>query len=104
MFVILAFLVLMVIAPLISPHVPGPMRKWALMISSLVCLSPFFLWEVLFPPAIELTAYSETVDYEFRDETYAVEFGLLNQVDRDREASDGSRKQVDENAVPHITA
>jgi len=43
-------------------------------------MSPFFLWETLFPPAIELTAYSDTVDYEFRDESYAFAFGVLNEI------------------------
>ena len=81
LFAILAFFVLGVLDPLISPHVPKPMRKWALMISVMICLVPLFLLEIWFPPAIDLTAYSDTVDYEFRDEFYALQFSLLNRTD-----------------------
>ena len=26
---------------------------------------PYFLWEVIFPPAIDITAFKDRVDYEF---------------------------------------
>ena len=45
---------------------------------SLVCLAPYILWEIFFPPAIDITAYSESIDYEFRDSDYAFDFAELN--------------------------
>jgi hypothetical protein len=39
---------------------------------------PYFLWETLFPRPVDLTAFAETVDYEFLDESYALEFAALN--------------------------
>ena len=39
---------------------------------------PVILWEVFDPRAIDLTAYSTTVDYEFRDPADAAEFAALN--------------------------
>lgn len=56
----------------------GPMRKWLAMLIALACLSPFFLWEVLFPPPFDITCFSNTVDYEFRDPEYAADFESLN--------------------------
>ena len=44
----------------------------------LVCLAPYILWEMFFPPAIDITAYSESIDYEFRDPDYAFDFAELN--------------------------
>ncbi len=87
-FLILAFVVLAIIAPLITPHVPASSRKWVMMIALLVCMSPFFVWETFFPPAFEMTAFSDTVDYEFRDEDYAIQFQLLNRFDLDVNESD----------------
>ncbi len=56
----------------------GPLRGWLALGIALLCMVPFFLWETIFPPPIDLTAYSETVDYEFLDESYAREFAALN--------------------------
>ena len=102
-FILIATIILFIIGPLVTPHVPASMRKWALMISLLVCLSPFFLWETLFPPAFELTAYSDTVDYEFRNETYAVHFGLLNRFDWDSDPEQNAEDENDGNRFPNIT-
>lgn len=58
----------------------SPLRKWLAMGIALLCLLPVVLWESLVPLAIDLTAYSETIDYEFRDAAYAYEFAALNGV------------------------
>jgi hypothetical protein len=50
---------------------------------ALICLVPWLAWETVFPPPIDLTAFSETVDYEFRDPEYAEEFMELNHTDED---------------------
>jgi hypothetical protein len=39
---------------------------------------PWFAWELVFPPPFDLTVYSDTIDYEFRDQDYAEEFADLN--------------------------
>jgi len=44
----------------------------------LVCCAPYFVWEVFFPPTIDITAYKDSVDYEFADEDYAYDFTGLN--------------------------
>lgn len=64
--------------PYLNDLVARPLRKWVAMALMLVCLCPYFLWEVFFPPSIDITAYSESVDYEFRDADYAYEFAELN--------------------------
>ena len=64
--------------PYIRDVVPRPFSKWAALIGIFLCLGPYFLWEIIFPPAIDVTAYSESVDYEFRDAEYAMEFAELN--------------------------
>lgn len=43
-----------------------------------VCLIPQFVYEAFFPQPFNITAYSESVDYEFRDEDSAIEFANLN--------------------------
>lgn len=65
----------------------GPFKRWiALGIASL-CLLPLILWETIFPPPIDLTAFTETVDYEFRDAKYAREFASLKNGKIDEEVS-----------------
>ena len=57
----------------------GPLKRWLAMGVALACLIPYFAWETLSPRPIDLTAYSDAIDYEFRDEEYADEFLSLNQ-------------------------
>jgi hypothetical protein len=57
----------------------GLLKRWLAMGVVLTCLVPYFAWELLSPRPIDLTAYSDHVDYEFRDEEYANEFLALNQ-------------------------
>lgn len=101
-FMILSVLVLFVIAPLISPHVAGPMRRWVLMIGLLLCLSPFFVWEFLFPPAFDMTAYSKTVDYEFKNEDYALKFETLNEEEPEIDVMPSPNREPDEDEFPNI--
>lgn len=56
----------------------GPWKKWIAMGIALVCVAPAVVWQIFFPPPVDLTAYSKTVDYEFRDPQYALEFAVLN--------------------------
>jgi hypothetical protein len=53
-------------------------KRWAGMGITLLCLVPWFAWEIFSPPTIGLTAYSNAVVYEFRDASYAEEFAALN--------------------------
>ena len=77
--VVFGFFFLVLVGPYLEGFVPRSLRKWVAMGLLLLCLSPWFLWEVLFPPAIDITAYSKSVDYEFRDSNYAHDFAELNQ-------------------------
>ncbi len=64
--------------PWLDDFVARPIRKWVAMLAVILCLMPCFLWELFLPPAIDITAYSDNVDYEFRDPDYALEFAILN--------------------------
>lgn len=66
---------------LIAPNFEGitrPLRKWLILGAVIVCLSPWFVLQMVFPPPIDLTAYTDSVEYEFRDPEYAAEFAALN--------------------------
>lgn len=65
--------------PLISDQFPRAVRKWIMMGLSLLCLAPQLIYKVFFPSPFEITAYSNSVDYEFRDEDMAYEFAELNE-------------------------
>ena len=53
-------------------------RYWLVGLIALGVAAPWILWEVLAPKPIELTAFSDSVDYEFADPEYAAEFAALN--------------------------
>jgi hypothetical protein len=57
----------------------GPFKRWLILCIVFVCLLPVILWKTFFPQPFDMTAYSATVDYEFRDPDYAAEFAALNQ-------------------------
>jgi hypothetical protein len=57
----------------------GPIKRWLALGIALLCMVPWFAWELFFPRPIDLTAYADTVDYGFRDEAYSQEFALLNE-------------------------
>jgi hypothetical protein len=65
--------------PLLSDQIPRPVRKWIVMGLAVICMSPQILWRVWSPDPFDITCYSESVDYEFRDEDMAHEFAELNQ-------------------------
>jgi hypothetical protein len=66
------------LTPVVSAWVSGPLRKLVMMALLLVCGLPYFLWQFLFLPPFDVTAFAKTVDYEFRDREYAREFVILN--------------------------
>lgn len=94
-FAVLVTALIFVIGPYVQSAVPAPMFKWTVLAASLICLSPFIFGEIIFPPPFELTAYSNSVDYEFRDETYAIRFQLLNQQDEQTDEVERRGDQVD---------
>ena len=65
--------------PLVSDQLPRTARKWIMMGLALLCLAPQIFYEVYFPQPFDITAYSDSVDYEFRDEDMAYEFADLNE-------------------------
>ena len=64
--------------PHVDDFVARPVRKWVAMGMILICLAPHFLWELLFPPAIDITAYKNSVDYEFKSCEFAHDLAELN--------------------------
>jgi hypothetical protein len=78
----LVFAAIFTIAPFFE-DLPRALRRWTVMGAVIVVLLPWFLWETFFPPPIDLTAYSDSVDYEFRDPAYAEEFAALNEMKTD---------------------
>jgi hypothetical protein len=70
----------------------GPLKRWLVLGIALVCLLPVILWETFFPRPFEMTAFSDTVDYEFRDSGYAKEFAALNEptVENSSQAESGA--------------
>jgi len=73
-----AALFMVFVWPNIDDFVATAIRKWVAMGLIFVCLAPYLLWETFFPPSIDITAYTESVDYEFRDSDYASDFAALN--------------------------
>ena len=66
----------------IWPHfkdsVPAGLRKWAMMGLGLACVFPQILFEVFFARSFDITAFADSVDYEFASNEYACEFAVLN--------------------------
>lgn len=54
---LVALLVLVFIWPLLDRNQFLEFRKWIIMGSILLGSAPYFLWEVFFPPAIDITAF-----------------------------------------------
>jgi hypothetical protein len=65
-------------AYLLGGSLRGPFKRWLALGIALLCMLPWFVWETVFPRPIDLTAYAQSVNYEFRDEDYAEEFAELN--------------------------
>lgn len=92
----LTLVVVFFVSPWLTPIVVKPLRRWVLMIAVLICLLPFFIWEILFPPAFEITANKDSVDFEFRDENYADQFLELNSADEDSADEDQTQMEWSE--------
>jgi len=65
--------------PLVTDFIPEAIRRWVAVGLILICLLPLFLFSIFNPPAFDITAYSESVDYEFRCADYAKSFAELNE-------------------------
>jgi hypothetical protein len=76
--VLIALIVVFLIWPNLDAFVPRALQTYAAMAIVLLCLAPWFLWEAIMPPAVDITAYSRSVNYEFLDPHYAIEFAELN--------------------------
>ncbi len=74
----ITILVMFFVGPFLDEVVPRALRRWVAVGLVVVCMSPWFFWENFFPPYIGMTAYSKSVDYEFRDFDYASDFAELN--------------------------
>jgi len=85
----LAAAAILTIAPFFD-DVPRAFRRWVVVGAVLVVLLPGFVWQLIFPPPIDLTAFSDSVDYEFRDRAYAEEFAALNNATTDAEDDDSA--------------
>jgi hypothetical protein len=53
-------------------------KRWLAMGIVLACMIPWFLYETYWPRPIQLRAFPDSIDYQFRDEEYAEEFRSLN--------------------------
>lgn len=76
MFLILAVLAVGVIYPWAKWF--GVARQYVGVALACLVLLPYFVWEALFPPPFDITAYSDRIEYEFKDPVYAAEFAELN--------------------------
>ena len=73
-----AGLVMTFVWPQVANFAPEPLRKWVAAGLILVALLPLFILSILRPPAFDMTAYGDSVDYEFRRAEYASSFAQLN--------------------------
>jgi hypothetical protein len=69
---------LWLIWPYFKDSVPRGLHKWVMMGLALACLLPQLIFEVLFAKPFDMTAYADSVDYEFTSQDYAVEFATMN--------------------------
>jgi hypothetical protein len=88
--ILFAFAAVFTIAPQFE-GIPRAIRRWLIMGAVMVVLLPWFCWELFFPPPIELTAFSNWIDYEFSDRAYAEEFAALNNAVTDADDDDKTR-------------
>lgn len=70
--------VLWLVWPQLKDSVPPGVHKWAMMGLALVCLLPQVVFEVFYAKPFDITAYAESVDYEFTSKDYAIDFAMLN--------------------------
>ncbi len=65
--------------PLVDKDIPRLTRKWIMMGLGLACLLPQILYEMFVPAVFSITAFKDSIDYEFRDEEQAQEFAAHNE-------------------------
>lgn len=56
----------------------GPFKRWIMIGIALTAAMPYAIWESFYPRVFDMTAYSSTVDYEFKNAEYAGDFARLN--------------------------
>jgi hypothetical protein len=49
-----------------------------MMALGLICLLPQVIFEVFYAKPFDVTAFAESVDYEFTSKDYAIDFAVLN--------------------------
>lgn len=76
--IVAAGLVITFVWPQVVDFAPEPLRKWICVGLILVAALPLLLLSVLYPPAFDMTAYGDSIDYEFRHAEYASSFAQLN--------------------------
>lgn len=74
----IAVATLWLIWPNFKDSVPPGLRKWAMMGLAFLCLLPQIIIEVFFAKPFDITAYADSVDYEFTSKDYAIDFAALN--------------------------
>jgi hypothetical protein len=52
-------------------------------VATLIGLIPWIVWQMIFPAAVDITAYDDSIEYDFRDADYAAEFSVLNETNAD---------------------
>ena len=75
---LLSFIFMWFVWPMVDDFVPKVVRKWVAVGMLMICALPFFIWQLIVPPCFDFTAYQQSIDYEFKDHDYAVEFANLN--------------------------
>ncbi|MFB3891986.1 MAG: hypothetical protein ACE15C_08180 [Phycisphaerae bacterium] len=58
--------------------IPHAWRKWAAIGLALLMLVPLFLWQAIWPMAVQITSDRSTVEFQFTDPEYAEEFSASN--------------------------
>jgi hypothetical protein len=64
--------------PYVEQFVPRSIRRWAILGLFIVCMLPYFIFEAFFAKPFDVTAYNDSVDYDFTLPEYASEFAALN--------------------------
>ena len=76
-------------AEIVNQWVPRPFAKWAVLGGGLLAMTPWAIWQVIFPLPFDMSVAEDEVTYEFADEADARDFFVLNQ-----EYDAGEREQL----------
>ena len=60
--IVVAFCVMLLVRPHLENFVPGSVRKWIGIGLVLTSLVPFILYSAFYPPAFDVTVYTDSVD------------------------------------------